>query len=81
VNLNVFCMICCCDLGIAHGFHVDIKKAKFSAAEISAANIHKNLLKLQEKLTGPCNFEKNMWEPRNMSLPLRLTISDPHDDA
>jgi len=44
VNLNVFCTICRCDLRIAHGFRVDIKMAKFSAAEISAANIHKNLL-------------------------------------
>ena len=38
--------------GIADGGHDDIKKAKSSAAEISAANIRENLLKLREKLTG-----------------------------
>jgi len=34
--------------------------AKSSAAEISVADIHENLLKLRKKLfcmTGPCNFE------------------------
>jgi len=47
--------------------HDDIKNAKSSAAEISAANIHKNLLKLREK-AYLC--KKHV-----------LTINDPHDYA
>jgi len=46
-------MICRCDLGIAQSGRDDIKKAKSSAVEISAANIHKNLLKLPEKACRP----------------------------
>ena len=43
-------MIFRCDLGIAHGDRDDIKKVK-SAAEISAANMRENLLKLRGKAT------------------------------
>jgi len=52
VNLNVFCTICRCDLSIARGERDYIKKAKFSAAEIFAANIQKNSLSSEIKLTG-----------------------------
>src|SRR6218665_3987898 len=49
VNLNVFCTIFRCDLSIVHGGRDYIKTAKCSAAEISAANIHKKFLKQREK--------------------------------
>jgi len=53
----VFCTICRCDLRIADTCRDDIKKAK-SAAEISAANIRKTLLKLREKAYWPMQLLK-----------------------
>jgi len=56
------------DLGIAH-------------VKISAGNIRENLLKLREKAYRPVQLLKNTWAPRNMSLPQRLTLNDPHEDS